>query len=154
MLRVGQVVKPHGLRGEVIVSLSTNRHERVDPGVVLTGADGAEFVVERSSSHQGRYIVAFEGVHGIDAAQALRGTELYALPIEDPDALWVHDLVGAQVVDVAGTELGVVVEVEANPASDLLVLDGGGLVPLRFVVAHEPGVRVTVDVPEGLLDLT
>jgi hypothetical protein len=42
--------------------------------------------------------------------------------------------------------------VEPNPASDLLVLAGGGLVPLRFVVAHEPGVSVTVDVPEGLLE--
>ena len=41
--------------------------------------------------------------------------------------------------------------VEANPASDLLVLDGERLVPLRFVVAHAPGV-VTVDVPDGLFD--
>ncbi len=43
--------------------------------------------------------------------------------------------------------------VEANPASDLLVLDGGGLIPLRFVVGSSPGERVTVDVPDGLLDL-
>ena len=49
--------------------------------------------------------------------------------------------------------LGTVVSVEANPASDLLVLDGGALIPLRFVVGNEPGVRVTVDVPDGLLDL-
>ena len=42
--------------------------------------------------------------------------------------------------------------VEANPASDLLVLAGGGLVPLRFVVDHQAGVRVAVDVPDGLLD--
>jgi hypothetical protein len=44
-------------------------------------------------------------------------------------------------------------EVQANPASDLLVLTGGGLIPLRFVVDLEPGVRVTVDMPDGLLDL-
>ena len=42
---------------------------------------------------------------------------------------------------------------EANPASDLLVLDGGALIPLRFVVGTEPGVRVIVEVPDGLLDL-
>ena len=41
----------------------------------------------------------------------------------------------------------------ANPASDLIVLDGGGLVPMRFVVEHGPG-SVTVDIPDGLLDLT
>ena len=57
------------------------------------------------------------------------------------------------VEDVTGAELGTVESVQANPASDLLVLDGGGLIPLRFVVDLEPGVRVTVDVPDGLLDL-
>jgi hypothetical protein len=50
--------------------------------------------------------------------------------------------------------LGTVEGVEANPASDLLVLDGGVLIPLRFVVASEPGVRITVEVPDGLLDLS
>ena len=44
------------------------------------------------------------------------------------------------------------VAVEANPASDLLVLDSGALVPLRFVVSAEPG-HVTVDPPAGLFDL-
>ena len=42
--------------------------------------------------------------------------------------------------------------VQANPASDLLVLDGGQLVPLRFVVEHGPG-RVVIDPPAGLLEL-
>jgi len=40
--------------------------------------------------------------------------------------------------------------VEANPAHDLLVLDGGGLVPMVFVVEHAEG-RVVIDPPEGLL---
>ena len=77
---------------------------------------------------------------------------LRAAPVERPGTLWVHELVGAAVVSTDGAELGVVAAVEANPASDLLVLEGGGLVPLRFVVAHEPGVAVVVDVPEGLFD--
>jgi ribosomal 30S subunit maturation factor RimM len=55
------------------------------------------------------------------------------------------------VVDTDGAVLGTVTAVEANPASDLLVLDGGGLVPLRFLVDEEPG-RLTVEVPPGLLD--
>ena len=40
----------------------------------------------------------------------------------------------------------------ANPAADLLELDSGALVPVVFVVDHAPG-RVTIDPPEGLLDL-
>jgi 16S rRNA processing protein RimM len=154
MLAVGRIVKPHGLRGDVIVSLTTNREERVAQGSALRTGDGREFVVVRSSPHQGRFIVTFEGVNGIEAADQLRDTELFAPPIDDPSQLWVHQLVGAQAVDASGRELGRVEEVQANPASDLLVLTGGALIPLRFVVGLEPGVRVTVDVPDGLLDLT
>jgi len=150
---VGRLVKPHGLRGDVIVSLTTNRTERVAPGSVLTTAEGRVLRVERSAPHQGRFIVSFEGVHGIDAAELLRGTEVFASPLEDPDTLWVHDLIGSTVEDLGGTVVGTVAGVEANPASDLLVLESGGLIPLRFVVASVPGVRITVDLPDGLLDL-
>lgn len=154
LLGVGRIVKPHGLRGDVIISLTTNREERVAVGSVLRAEDGRSFTIARSSPHRGRYIVTLDGVNGIDAAEALRDTALFAPPLEDPDALWVHDLIGSVVVDVNGAELGTVSGVEANPASDLLVLAGGGLIPLRFVTGTEPGVRVTVDIPDGLLDVT
>ena len=154
LLGVGRIVKPHGLRGDVVVSLTTNRVERVAVGSVLTTADGRALEVVRSSAHLGRFIVSFAGVAGIDAAEALRDTPLSAPPIEDPDALWVHDLIGSVVEDTAGSELGTVTAVHANPASDLLVLDGGALIPLRFVVRSDPGTRVVVDLPDGLLDLT
>jgi 16S rRNA processing protein RimM len=154
LLEVGHVVKPHGLRGDVIVALATNRSERAAAGSVLTTADGRTMTVLRSSPHRGRYIVTFEGLSGIDDAEAARGTRLFAPPLDDPDALWIHDLIGSRVEDTSGTVLGTVDSVEANPASDLLVLDGGALIPLRFVVDSEPGVRVTVDVPDGLLELS
>jgi 16S rRNA processing protein RimM len=77
---------------------------------------------------------------------------LLAEPIDDPEGLWVHQLVGAEVVDAGGSTVGRVTAVEANPASDLLVLDSGALIPLRFVLAHQHG-RLEVDLPPGLLDL-
>lgn len=143
-------MKPHGLRGEVIVELFTNRTERLAPGTVLE-SDRGPLQVVRSSAHHHRWIVAFAGVGDHAGADALRDVVLSAEAIDDPDALWVHELVGAEVVDAAGTVHGTVVAVEANPASDLLVLDGGALVPLRFVVSSDPG-RVVVDPPAGLLD--
>ena len=144
------MVRPHGLRGEVVVDLVTNRTERVAPGSVLSTPSG-ELRVVRASPHQQRWIVAFDGVSDRDGAEALRGAVLSAAPLDDPGALWVHELVGKEVVDVDGRRLGAVEAVEANPASDLLVLDGGALVPLRFVVSSESG-RVVVDPPAGLLD--
>jgi 16S rRNA processing protein RimM len=71
----------------------------------------------------------------------------------DPDDLWVHELVGAAVVEADGTERGVVEAVQDNPASDLLVLDSGALVPLRFVTGRDPEGRVVVEVPAGLFEL-
>jgi 16S rRNA processing protein RimM len=155
VLEVGRIVKPHGLRGEVVVELITNRTERVAPGSVLAAPGGA-LEVERSRPFEatgtGRWIVAFRGVVDRSGADALRGSVLQAEPVEDPDGLWVHQLVGAAVVDGVGTLIGTVEAVEANPASDLLVLDSGALIPLRFVVEHE-ATRLTVDLPDGLLDL-
>jgi len=148
VLEVGRITKPHGIRGEVIVELVTDRTERLAPGTTLETSRGP-LVVTASSPHQTRWIVRFAGVDDREGAEALRGTVLSAEPLDDPDALWVHELIGATVVDGSGAEHGRVVSVVANPASDLLELDGGDLVPLRFVVDHRPG-RITVDVPDGL----
>jgi 16S rRNA processing protein RimM len=148
---VGRVVRPHGLRGEVVVDLVSNRAERSMPGSVFITDEG-ELCIESSRPFQHRWLVTFAGVQGIDAAEALRDRVLRAPPLDDPSALWVHELVGSAVIDKAdGRHLGTVTAVVANPVSDLLELDGGALVPLRCVVDHSPG-RIVVDVPLGLLD--
>ena len=150
LLEVGRITKPHGVRGEVIVELVTDRTERAAAGSEFV-TDRGPMTIVRSSPHAGRWIVAFEGVNDREGAEALRGVVLSAVAFEDPDALWVHELIGAAVVDTADRPLGVVAAVIANPASDLLELADGGLVPVRFVVSHTTG-RVVVDIPTGLLD--
>jgi 16S rRNA processing protein RimM len=150
-LCVGRVGRAHGLRGELIVTLLTNRTERLANGAVLHTASRS-LVVEQSRPHGERYLVRFVGVTDKDAADVLRGAELFAEPLDDPEELWVHELIGAAVVDQHGIDRGPVVSVEANPASDLLVLASGALVPARFIVDHLPNVRIRVEVPEGLFD--
>ncbi len=152
MLEVGRVVKPHGIRGEVIVDLVSNIPERrLAPGSVLS-TDRGDLEVLTASPHQGRWIVAFSGIPDRNAAETYRGVVLSAEPLEDDDdVLWVHELVGTEVVDLGGRSYGLVEAVEANPASDLLVLSGERLVPLAFVVLKAPG-RVIIDPPPGLLD--
>jgi 16S rRNA processing protein RimM len=150
LLEVGRITKPHGTQGDVVVELVTDRAERVAPGSVLEGP-GGPLTVERSSPHHGRWIVHFGGVGTRGAAEALRDAPLLAAPLDDPDALWVHELIGSEVVDAAGDRRGRVVSVVANPASDLLELETGALVPARFVTRHADGV-VHVDVPPGLFE--
>ena len=139
----------------MVVQLWTDQTRRVDPGTELASARGILTVVWSKPFGADRYIVQFEDVADRNAAESLRGLELEAEPLDDvPDVLWVHELVGATVRDAAGTALGTVASVEANPASDLMVLESGGLIPVRFVTAHDAAARtVDVDIPEGLLDL-
>jgi 16S rRNA processing protein RimM len=151
-LEVGYVGKAHGLRGEVTVRLTTDRVERVDPGHVLY-ADGREVVVASSRPHQKNWVVSFEGVTDRNGAEALRGATLSADPIEDPDAIWVHDLIGAPVQETDGTPRGIIEAVQENPASDLLVTDDGALVPLTFFVEQREDSTVVIDPPAGLFDL-
>jgi 16S rRNA processing protein RimM len=152
VLEVGRVTKAHGVQGEVVVSLLTDRLERVAPGAVLFAGDRALHVLA-SRPHRKHHIVSFAGVETREAADALHGAPLLAEPIDDDEELWVHDLIGVAVVAVDGTAVGTVESVQANPASDLLVLDGGALVPVVFVVERRDDGAVVVDLPEGLLDL-
>jgi 16S rRNA processing protein RimM len=109
--------------------------------------------VEWAKPFGDRWIVQFEGIVDRSQAERMRGIELEAEAVEVPGKLWVHELVGATVRDGAGNELGTVGAVEANPASDLLVLETGGLIPLRFVTESDPkSGTIVVDIPDGLLD--
>lgn len=156
MLDVGRVVKPHGLKGHVVVELWTNRAERMAAGSSLTCGDRVLEVQAASPlpavGGRDRWLVTFSGVSGRQDAEALRDAVLSAPPPPlEEGSLWVHQMIGADLFDASGARVGRVEAVEANPASDLLVLDDGRVVPLTFV-SSESG-RLVVDGPPGLLDL-
>ena len=155
LLQVGRITKAFGVRGDVLVALTTELTSRLDPGSVLS-TDRGELIVVSSARHQDRWIVHFRGLGDRDIAETWRGVILRAEhgaeAAVDDDTFWVHDLIGSVVALADGTELGTVVEVQGNPASDLLVLDNDALVPVIFVTDHAPG-RITIDPPEGLFDL-
>ncbi|MEU5914125.1 ribosome maturation factor RimM [Micromonospora sp. NPDC047527] len=183
-LVVGRIGKPHGVRGEVTVEVRTDEPEaRFAPGTVMNtepgatppteSADGlgvpfrvpAKLTIEAARFHQGRMLVAFDGVLDRDGAEALRGTLLVVdsadvAPPEDPEEFHDHQLVGLAAVTPAGERLGEVVRIDHAPSSDLLVLrrPDGRTALIPFVLAIVPevdltGGRVIVDPPAGLLDL-
>lgn len=155
LLEVGRVGRPHGVRGEVMVTLSSDRTERLDPGSRLRCRD-AWLTVVSATPHTNRWRVRFEGIDDRTAAERLTSATLRAEPLDDPDALWVHDLIGAEVVDVSGAARGRCVAVVQNPAADLLELDSGALVPLAFVVSTVVSTGrnvVVIDTPDGLFEL-
>ena len=153
-LEIGRIGRPHGLRGDVMVTLTTNHDERVAVGTTWwVGDREVDGRVERAP-HQGRHIVHLSGLDDRDAAAALTGARVFATPARRRAR---RRGVGARgdrrrrSSTAAGRDHGRVVAVEANPAHDLLVLESGGLVPMVFVVEHV-GDRVVIDPPDGLLD--
>ncbi len=150
-LEVGRIVKAHGLRGQVQVDLWSDRVERLVPGVTLDSERGPLVVID-AAAHQARFIVSFDRIGSREEADRWRGVVLSAPRLNDESVIWIDQLYGAEVVDAQGVRRGVVVEVEANPASDLMVLDSGALVPLTFVVTLEANTRVQIDAPEGLFE--
>ena len=150
LLEIGYIRRAHGVRGQVSVELGTDRLERVQPDARWWARNGWLTVVS-ASPHQGRWLVTLREITDRSGAQRYTNTPIYAEPLDDPDTLWVHELIGATVVEVSGRPRGRCVSVVANPASDLLELDSGALVPVAFVVRHEDDLLV-IDPPEGLFD--
>jgi len=168
LLIIGAIVRPHGVRGEVVVDVRTDEpDERFVSGAVLVTDPGSAgpLTIEYAKPHLGRMIVAFEGVEDRDQADALRRTLLCVdsddiAPPDDPDEFHDHQLVGLAAFDPEGEKIGEVMRIEHTPGADTLVLrrPDGGTAFVPFVSALVPevdlaGGRMVMTLPEGLLDL-
>ena len=152
LLEVGHIRRPHGLRGEVFVQLTDDVDARVAPGAEVLAGDETLVVETSRVASNGRRVVKFAQIADRTAAEKYTNVLLRGAPIDEPGALWVHQLIGARVMEIDGTPRGICTAVLANPAADILELDSGHLVPSNFVVTNVDGV-VTVDAPDGLFDL-
>ena len=150
-LEIGHIRRPHGLRGDVHVQLTTDVTSRLDVGAHVFMGDRRLTVTACREAGAGKFIVHFAEIGDRTEAERHTNAALTADPIDDPDAIWVHELIGARVVDQHGVDHGPCVAVVANPASDLIELESGFLVPSVFATSLADGV-VQVDVPDGLFD--
>ena len=105
---------------------------------------GVKVIVGLYPDSKSRAVAKEKGFEVMDTAKAVKRADVIFVAVPDTRI--------AEVYDADGVRRGVVVGVEANPASDLLVLDSGALVPLTFVTTVEANVRIEVDVPEGLFE--
>ena len=151
LLEIGHLRKAHGVHGQVNVQLTTDRPERLVPGTRWFARDGW-LTITAASPHLDRWLVTFEEIHDRLGAQRYTNTPVFAEPLDDPDELWVHELIGLPVVEVDGTARGTCVAVIDNPAADLLELDSGALVPVVFVT-EQTAERIVIDPPAGLFEL-
>ncbi|MBI3912126.1 MAG: 16S rRNA processing protein RimM [Armatimonadetes bacterium] len=128
---IGTLVGPFSLRGEVKLYPVTDFPERIPTlkAIRLHLPDGTWETrsVLSARPHRGLYLLRLEGCNDVDAAEALRGTEVWigieqAVP-PPPGQYWVHQIIGLRVVTPQGEELGTVRNVLRTGANDVYVAD-------------------------------
>mgnify|MGYP000291562698 FL=1 len=152
LLEVGRIGKPHGVRGDLFLSLTSDLVQRREVGaqlIILDSSGQRTLTITASRPQQDRWVVHFEGIDDRNAAEKLTNKFLFAAPIDGADGLWVHQLIGSEVEDTSGVSWGICTGVLNNPAHDLLELESGVLIPMPFVLSCDEGITV-IDPPAGL----
>lgn len=167
MAVVGQIARPHGIRGQVIVTLDTDfPHERFQPGVELfvKRDDRVETITLTTVRFQrDRPVVGIGGVEDMNAALLFAGVEL-RVPLDRLATLpagtfYRHDLVGCAVETTDGRAVGLVTRVEGSMDSSRLVVDaanGEVLIPLVAPICAAVELerkRIVIAPPDGLLEI-
>ena len=131
-LAIGRIVKPFGVRGELLVEPLTDDPARFsDLKTVLIGQEGEapnEVIVEHVRIAGRRVRLTLEGICTRDAAEDLRGLFLFVARADritlPPGRHFVHTLIGLTVLSEEGGRLGTLAEVLKLPAHDVYVVRG------------------------------
>lgn len=162
-LRVGRLLKAHGLKGAIKLELYTDSpNERFVPGAVLelqvpeeSPWFGKTIKVLELKWYNSSPVLFLENINDRDAAESLiKAILLIDQPLDasptEPDAWFDHQLAGLKVMR-DGVEIGTLTRVDHMPAQDLLIIKTeAGDVLLPFVKAFVP----KVDVENGLIEIT
>jgi 16S rRNA processing protein RimM len=127
---IGIVLRPHGIRGEVVVEPLTDNEERFSTltEVRLVRPSGSSVVLKVASMfpHKGRLVLQFEGIASIEDAETLRAAELRiplaALPPLPKGSYYHHELRGLDVRVESGASIGKVTDLWETGATPVLVI--------------------------------
>jgi 16S rRNA processing protein RimM len=163
MICVGAISGSYGVRGEVRLKSFCADPAAIEDYAPLTTEDGSRsFTLQLTGQLKNGLTGKIGGITSKEAADALRGTRLYAprdrLPGLPDDEYYHADLIGLTVLDTGGTLLGTVAAVQNHGAADLLevqVPQRSETVLVPFTLAVVPTVdlasgRIIADPPEGL----
>ena len=147
---LGRIVTAHGIRGDVVIDSYTAEPSDIGAYGPLSSSDGGKQLDIKVVRVTPKGVVArVGGVVDRNAAEALRGTELYAprarLPEAEEGEYYYADLAGLRADDASGNRIGSVVGVQNYGAGDLLEvrLDGQSVTELiAFTDAFVPVVDI------------
>ncbi len=165
MILIGRITAAHGIKGEVVIASRTARPEDVAAYGPVSDAEGKrQLVIQNARAASKGVIARLEGIADRNAAEALKGTDIYVprdrLPPPADGEYYASDLIGLEAFDPAGKRLGRIVDVPNFGAGDLLDIDPGDGGQSFLVVVSEDTIRgvdvasarITVDVPKDAED--
>lgn len=159
MIMVGEIVRPHGVRGAVKVRATTDDLRRFSHlEKVQLQCDGhplGEYLIARRQIGNKEVFVKFHGIDDRSQAETLRGACLMIpaegrLPAEQ-DRFYHFEIIGLPAYTEAGEPLGEIVNIETYPAHDVWVIRRGN--QERLVPAVKPFIK-EVDLPNRRVVIT
>jgi 16S rRNA processing protein RimM len=166
LVTIARIVRPRGLRGEVIADVLTDFPDRFAnlKDVIGVREDGtrSDLKIEGFFFQKERIVLRFAGVDSIELAEGLRNIEICipessAAELEE-DEFFDWQLAGCEVTTVEGTRIGTVREIMRTGGTEILVVEEGDreiLIPFAEAICPEVDIenkRILVDPPEGLLE--
>ena len=162
-IKIGKIVNTVGLKGEVKVYNYPDSIEIYETIESIYVEDRLT-VIENVRAQKNMVILKLEGADDRNAAEALRGKELYITEDDLPELpegqYYVRDLIGMSVTEEDGNLLGHVTDVLQNTAQDIFEVESENgkklLIPKvdQFVLDIDAEKReITVRLIEGMLDL-
>lgn len=160
-LRVGRLLKAHGLKGAIKLELYTDDPDsRFVPGTVYTlqvPSDspwfGRTLTLTELRWYNASPVVFFDGVVDRNAAESLAKAILWVEDVdarpEEDDAWYDHQLVGLT-ARRDGVAVGTVVRVDHMPAQDLVIIESDGR---EIMVPFVKAIVTNVDIAAGVMDL-
>lgn len=166
MKYVGTIQGAKGMRGEMKVSLSTAHPSHLanleSIYLKIEDTESLLYTIDKAIWNGSKFTLKLHGVSDRNTAEALRGAKIM-IPEEaaykvGEDEYFVDDLVGMNVVDTSGTNLGKITEVLNYPAHDVYVVSKGDseiLIPAVHEYVQEVNMNtgtIMITSIEGLIN--
>jgi 16S rRNA processing protein RimM len=145
---IARITGAHGVRGQVKIRSFTDDPKSFAAYGPLTTTAGSKIEITKAAPAKDQFICTLRNITDRNAAEMLRGSDLFIARDQLPAEPVLADLVGRPVAHQSRT-LGTIIGFQNFGAGELIELDSGLLIPLRFAT---PGDPVTVDLPDGFLD--
>lgn len=128
-LAVGKLLHPHGVHGEIVMSVVTDFPERIQDGVTLfIGEARLPLRVTRNRWHRQDLLLSFEGYHTPESVGVFRNQIVFVRTEEIPDLpegeFYHHQLLGMEAFTPQEKLIGSVIDILETGANDVIVIHG------------------------------